>query len=222
MARRKNYKKFLAPKTTDEFAELMADTYNNDAKQYHFYNDKKYDYTKRNEGDIWEEDGKKWTIEDGVKISVRRFNRNKLGLMPNFCPKCKKMMKDRDKSYWTNFKCCLDCSATEITNMKLNGTWEKHNQIREKENFKSMLKDKKDRFIDIKNNIGSCNTVMNSSGEIEKWKMPETDKIKYIEGYTKQIENIDTILNEIDNYDSIENYFKIKINEAKDKEENNE
>ena len=55
-------------------------------------------YTKqqvfRNEGDVWTEDGRQWTIKDGIKQNITKLDKAKETLMPLFCPSCGKVMKD--------------------------------------------------------------------------------------------------------------------------------
>ena len=42
------------------------------------------------EGDVWEEDGKTWTIKDGIKENITKLDKFKKVAVPIFCPKCKK------------------------------------------------------------------------------------------------------------------------------------
>ena len=41
------------------------------------------------EGDIWEEDGKTWTIRDGIKENITKLDKFKKVAVPIFCPNCK-------------------------------------------------------------------------------------------------------------------------------------
>ena len=46
------------------------------------------------EGDTWEEDGKKWTIKNGIKQSITKLDKFKhLVSLPLTCPSCKKPMR---------------------------------------------------------------------------------------------------------------------------------
>ncbi len=43
------------------------------------------------EGDVWEIDGKKWTIKDGIKQNVTKLDKARETInFPLFCPACKK------------------------------------------------------------------------------------------------------------------------------------
>ena len=47
-----------------------------------------------NEGDIWESDGRTWTITNGIKQNITKLDKaKKAHTMPLFCPKCGKLMK---------------------------------------------------------------------------------------------------------------------------------
>ena len=47
-------------------------------------------YTKKQEfhkeGDIWEENGRKWTIKDGIKQNITKLDKFKKTAVPLFCP----------------------------------------------------------------------------------------------------------------------------------------
>ena len=63
------------------------------------------------EGDIWEADGRKWTIKEGIKQNITKLDKaKKAHLLPIFCPHCSsKMHPDLDKSYYNIHKKCLNC-----------------------------------------------------------------------------------------------------------------
>ena len=45
------------------------------------------------EGDIWESNGRTWTIKDGIKQNITKLDKAKREHnMPLFCPSCKKLM----------------------------------------------------------------------------------------------------------------------------------
>jgi hypothetical protein len=59
------------------------------------------DYVEHIEGDVWEERGKKWTIKNGIKQTVTRFDDIKKKVFtPISCPKCNTpMVKGRIDKY---------------------------------------------------------------------------------------------------------------------------
>ena len=75
----------------------------------------------RGEGDIWEENGKTWTIIDGLKQTVTKHDKiRKLVQMPLVCPSCNKPMK-ADKlntKMWKLHKQCFQCQVYFETSLR--------------------------------------------------------------------------------------------------------
>ena len=48
------------------------------------------------EGDIWEADGRVWTIKNGIKQNITKLDKaKKAHVMPLLCPKCNRVMKKK-------------------------------------------------------------------------------------------------------------------------------
>lgn len=122
------------------------------------------------EGDIWIEDGKEWTIQNGITTSVSKLSAaRKESILPLCCPKCSKSLKSSaDKLCWKYSKICTDCYIAEDTYKMATGELNKEN-----------AKKKKDAVIEYKNNmkiqfdeyIASQNegTFVTEAGDIEDW-----------------------------------------------------
>jgi len=89
-------------------------------------------YSKKNEdheeGDVWEEDGRTWTIKDGIRQNVTRLDRAKQkAIMPLFCPGCSKVMKKQTdpKMYKIHTK-CTDCVVEMEHILRINGEFEEY------------------------------------------------------------------------------------------------
>jgi hypothetical protein len=129
-------------------------------------------YTKKEEfykeGDIWEADGRKWTIKDGIKQNITKLDKFKTAAVPLFCPSCKGIMnKQLDPHYFKAYGMCLNCTTEKETKLKLEGKWEDHKtQIHNKdidkliEEFKSFIKAKSEQ---------SNSGFVTESGEVERW-----------------------------------------------------
>ena len=121
-----------------------------------------------NEGDIWEADGRTWTIKDGIKQNITKLDKaKKAHVMPLFCPNCNKLMKRVDKPYYNIHKYCLNCHARAEDKLKAEGKYQEHyKEINNKiinsrvEEFKQYVKDKLSE-----NN----NSFVSENGEVEKW-----------------------------------------------------
>ena len=82
---------------------------------------------KRVEGDIWEENGKKWTIKGGLKQSITKHDKiREIITMPLKCPSCENAMKPTplNKKMWNIHKNCFDCVIDMETQLKREGTYE--------------------------------------------------------------------------------------------------
>jgi hypothetical protein len=62
------------------------------------------------EGDVWEEEGRTWTIKNGIKQNLTKLDGiKKLVVMPISCPNCGKHMKitETNKKMYSIHKMCL-------------------------------------------------------------------------------------------------------------------
>ena len=70
---------------------------------------KKYEHHK--EGDVWEENGRTWTIKNGLKQNITKMDKfKKMGKLPLFCPECGTLMKKHlDTKVYPAYQKCFDC-----------------------------------------------------------------------------------------------------------------
>ena len=87
------------------------------------------DYVERKEGDVWEERGKKWTIKNGLKQTVTRFDTIKKKIFtPITCPNCNKPMSKGhiDKYMFSIHQKCSDCVFEYETKLKVKGEYKEY------------------------------------------------------------------------------------------------
>ena len=144
------------------------------------------------EGDIWESDGRTWTIKDGIKQNITKLDKaKKAHVMPLFCPKCKKVMKNRhDKTYYNIHKICFNCVIDYEHELKKQGKWEeyqldiKNNEIDNRiKEFKLWIQEKLEESND---------SFISEDGEMEKW-VGKIDQDK-VGQYVKEVEEYLTSL----------------------------
>jgi len=121
------------------------------------------------EGDIWEENGKKWTIKNGIKQSITKLDKFKhLVSMPLTCPSCKKPMKadELNKKMYSVHKTCLNCVIDMEAKLKLEGKYKEYeknilnmNKNASLEEFEQAL----DSWLEEKD------TFVTEQGDIESW-----------------------------------------------------
>jgi len=121
------------------------------------------------EGDVWEENGKSWTIKNGIKMTVTKLDKVKdLVLMPLCCPECSNVMKinDYNKKMWGIHKKCFDCVIKMESEIKRLGKWDEYcadimnrNKNAELDDLEAAL----EQWVD------ESDSFVSEQGEVEKW-----------------------------------------------------
>ena len=121
------------------------------------------------EGDIWEVDGRTWTIKDGIKQNITKLDKaKKAHLMPLFCPNCNRVMKKRnDKPFYRIHKKCFDCVIDMEIQLKKDGKWEEYERNIKNNELDNRIKEFKIYFKERMNE--SNDGFISESGELEKW-----------------------------------------------------
>lgn len=124
---------------------------------------------KHKEGDVWEENGKRWTIKNGIKQTQTKLDDiKKLIVMPLACPSCGKLMKIDmyNKKMWAIHQKCFDCVIKMESEIKRLGKWEEYESGIMNTNKDAMLDDLE---MALENWVDEKDTFVSESGEIEKW-----------------------------------------------------
>jgi len=142
------------------------------------------------EGDVWEESGKQWTIKNGIKQTITKFDKlKKMVIMPIVCPNCNQPMKidNINKKMWAIHHKCFDCVIKIEAEIKRTGKWDEYE--------KQMLNNNKNAMVDdfelsieefYKMQVESYVT---EQGDIESWnggKINE-EEIKNVKEYIKKL-----------------------------------
>lgn len=149
-------------------------------------------YDKQNkdhdEGEVWEESGRVWTIKNGIKQTVsKQEGLKKLVVLPICCPNCKNHMKltDINKKMYAIHGTCLDCVVEKEKNIKIAGKWEEYVS-------QNMTHNKNAELVDIEKAmeewLNEQDDYMSESGEKETW-----TKTNKKEVYEKIIQKLDEI-----------------------------
>jgi len=155
-------------------------------------------YTKKQEfhkeGDIWEEDGRQWTIKNSIKQNITKLDKAKSKLhLPLFCPSCNNMMKYRqDKKFFIMFNRCFNCQIDFEGKLRVEGKFEEYE--------KSIINSDIDNYIKefsiwIDEQITQSNeSYITEAGDVERWvgsskeKLLQTkqETIQYLESFKKK------------------------------------
>ena len=157
-------------------------------------------YTKKielyQEGDVWEENGKKWTIKDGIKQSHTKLDQIKKEVFtPLFCPECSNIMKKRmDSKMYKIHKKCFDCVIEMEHKLKLEGKYDEYEKNLVAHNALSYANDLEQYLLEAINT--SNKQYVSENGEVERWK-GGIDKEKL----TQEVKNgIEEFKKDVNNY----------------------
>jgi len=159
-------KKEFQKKDVQRLRNLITEKHGNKTTQGIGYT-KKQEFYK--EGDIWEEDGRKWTIKEGIKQNITKLDKaKKYGILPIFCPSCEKPMNYRqDKKFYFLYKRCFNCQVDFEADIKSQGLWEEYEKNILNSDIDGFIKDYT-QFIEEEINKDNQGFVT-EAGDIERW-----------------------------------------------------
>jgi len=145
------------------------------------------------EGDVWEEDGRQWTIKNGIKQNITKLDKAKKEVtLPLFCPCCSNLMKNKhDKLFYIQYKRCFNCQVDFETDIRKLGLWEEYEKNIINSDLDHLITDYNTWMDEIIN--GSNESFITEAGDIEKWvgsskkKLLENkeETIKYLQSLKK-------------------------------------
>ena len=142
-------------------------------------------YTKakefHDEGDVWEEDGRTWTIKNGIKQNITKLDKAKEGIvLPLFCPSCSRTMKPHlDKRWFVMYGHCFDCQVDFEHKLRKEGKLQEFEDQVVNANIEGVTKDLETWFDEL---INEKQTFVTEAGDIEKWDgSGKTQLLKYKE-----------------------------------------
>jgi hypothetical protein len=146
------------------------------------------------EGDVWEENGKTWTIYNGIKQTITKHDALKAMVeFPLTCPCCSKPMKDSNlnrKMYNIHQK-CFDCVIEMEGKLRVTGKYEAYEKEMLNANKNATIDDAEQMFDEYFNSKNT--TYVTEAGDIEKWDGGSIDPevIKAIKSNIKRLRNLE-------------------------------
>ena len=146
-----------------------------------------------NEGDVWEENGRTWTIKNGIKQNITKYdNIKKLVRTPLFCPSCKKQMKHKfDADYYRVHKHCYECQLYFESELKQKGVWEDYVKKLHNNEIDAFIKDFEKWTKDQINN-NSNESFISEQGDVEKW-VGGVDKTRALDSLDETIKYLKSL-----------------------------
>jgi len=154
-------------------------------------------YTKQQEfheeGDVWESDGRSWTIKNGIKQNITKLDKAKESIhLPLFCPCCSNVMKPHlDKRFYLQYKRCFNCQVDFESDLRKKGLLEEYEKFVLNSDIDGIINDFN---IWIDEEISESNTsYVTEAGDVERWvgsskqKLLENkeETIKYLQSLKK-------------------------------------
>lgn len=148
-------------------------------------------YTKHNEGDIWEESGKTWTIKNGIKQNVTKLDSARKAVkIPLTCPKCGGSMKHwLAKKMYKIHGFCFDCTVDYEAELRKAGLYEKYEKEMMTGNMEGFVKDLKSYVTQF---IEYTPTYVTEQGDVEEWGDKNKAKQEALKNLDKYLEVVKT------------------------------
>lgn len=122
------------------------------------------------EGDVWEENGKQWTIKNGIKQNITKLDSaKKVMRIPLRCPKCGGPMEHHlaKKMYKIHGFCFDPCTLEYEASLRKAGLYKQYEKRMLEGNIKAFLKDIDNWVLD---QINESSAFVTEQGDIEDWK----------------------------------------------------
>ena len=144
------------------------------------------------EGDVWEENGKNWTIKNGLKQNITKLDTaKKANRMPLTCPKCSGPMRHYlHKKMYRIHGFCFDCTIVYEASLREAGLYEQYEKQMLQNNMNGFLKDLE---LWLEDKIQDVDTFVTEQGDIEEWKH---NKKKHSESITKKVLEYSSLVRE--------------------------
>ena len=151
---------------------------------------KKYEY--HVEGDTWEENGRVWTIKNGVKQNITKMDKfKKLNHTPLFCPECNKLMKKHlDAKVYPAYQKCFDCVVDYEAQLKKEGKDQEYFDGLHNQNIDKVIKEYKAFMED---NLNESNQgFVTEAGDVENWRggQNKEELLKNLQEGLEYLENL--------------------------------
>jgi len=170
-------KKGITEQKVQRMRNLATGRYKDKTQLRSGYSSKRVNYK---EGDVWEENGKQWTIKRGIKRTVNKLDSaRKLQRVPLSCPKCDiSMSHPAHRKMFKRWGMCLMCVTKWEHEMRANGTYDEWYAQFDKSNYDAFIEDVTQQYYDWLDKRNSKHAIT-ESGDIEDWSDGEdSEKLK--------------------------------------------
>ena len=145
---------------------------------------------KHSEGDIWEEDGRTWTIKNGVKQNITKLDPAKKSMqVPLTCPKCGGSMKHHlSKKMFKLHGMCFNCTVDMEADLRKAGLYEQYEKQMLQGNMQAWAKGLEQWVEDT---VNESMTYVTEEGDVEDWKgNTQAQKQKLVKGMNEYLKHL--------------------------------
>lgn len=131
------------------------------------------------EGEVWEDNGRTWTIKNGLKQTVRKYDEFKNIInLPLMCPACIKPMGNTElnKKMYLIHRKCFECVIKIETELKTKGQFEEYEAALIAQNKQGVIKDLEQVLEEW---YQEKTTFVTEDGAVEDWGGGTTNKKLY-------------------------------------------
>mgnify|MGYP003132516769 FL=1 len=143
------------------------------------------------EGEIWEEGGKTWTIKNGIKQNITKLDGAKKALrVPLSCPKCGGPMGHHlaKKMFKIHGFCFDPCTVEMESSLRKAGLYKEYERKMISGNIVSFLEDIENW---VSNSVNDQLSFVTEAGDVEDWggmsKNTKEKILKDLKGYSEHI-----------------------------------
>lgn len=134
----------------------------------------------RKEGEVWEEDGRQWTIREGIKQNITKLDPVKDTIrVPLRCPKCGGSMNHwlAKKMYRIHGFCFDPCTVEYEASLRKAGLYEQYEKRMIQGNMKAFTQDIENWIIE---QLEEESTFVTEQGDVEEWNSNKKNKEKIL------------------------------------------
>ena len=189
-------KKEFKRKDVERMRNLITGNAGSSSETQIGYKKKRIEYK---EGDVWTENKKTWTINDGIKKTVSKLDKIKKEVfVPLFCPECSKVMKHHlDKDNYKVHKKCHECVIKFEHKIHTYNQYDNYIKELKLKNSVDIVKETETYLLETINETNK--DFVSENGDVERWvggvnKKELTKKVK--EAAKLRLEHLNKELNE--------------------------
>ena len=145
-------------------------------------------YESHKEGDVWEEDGRTWTIKNGIKQNITKLDTaKKASQVPLVCPKCGGSMKHHlSKKMWKIHRMCFNCVIDYEAQLRKAGLYEQYEKAMVQGNMRQFVTDIEQWVLEAYDQ----SNFVTEDGVIEDWNSNNSAKEKALSNVKEFIEHV--------------------------------